>query len=107
MEMEQMMALLLAEKKAKRRTNQAKADADLKEIEEEMTARLETMIQKTQERMETNQEKNGQVRCPIRKDDGQMDSQLEKMEAAVDVFEERFKKMDTADLETNRKSWKS
>jgi hypothetical protein len=31
-----------------------------------------------------------------------MDSQLEKMEAMVDVFEERLKKMDTTDFEANR-----
>lgn len=30
-----------------------------------------------------------------------MDSQLEKKEAAVDVFEERLDKMDTKDLEAN------
>jgi hypothetical protein len=31
-----------------------------------------------------------------------MNSQLEKMEAAVDVFEERLNKMATTDLEANR-----
>jgi hypothetical protein len=31
-----------------------------------------------------------------------MDSQLRKMEAAVEEFEERLKKMDTTDLEANR-----
>jgi hypothetical protein len=30
-----------------------------------------------------------------------MDSQLEKMEAVVDVFEERLNKIDTMDLEAN------
>jgi hypothetical protein len=30
-----------------------------------------------------------------------MDSQLEEMEAAVDVFKERLNKMETTDLETN------
>jgi hypothetical protein len=31
-----------------------------------------------------------------------MDSRVEKMEAAVDAFEERFKKMDIKDLMANR-----
>jgi hypothetical protein len=44
MEMEQMTTCLLAEMKAEIRTNQAKADVNLKD---------------------------GQIRCPSRKDDGQ------------------------------------
>jgi hypothetical protein len=45
MEMEQMMACLLAEMKAEIRTNQANTDTSLKEIKEEMMERLEAMIQ--------------------------------------------------------------
>jgi hypothetical protein len=33
-----------------------------------------------------------------------MDSQLEKIEAVVDVFEERLNGMDTADVEANRET---
>jgi endo-alpha-1,4-polygalactosaminidase (GH114 family) len=40
---------------AKMEANQAKTDANLKEMKEEMTARLEAMIQTNQERMEVNQ----------------------------------------------------
>jgi rubrerythrin len=91
MEMEQMMARLLAEMKAQTRTNQAKVDASLNKMKEEMTARLEAMIQKNQERMETNQEK-----MMDKLDDhhermmARMDFQVEKMEAVVDVFKERL-----------------
>jgi hypothetical protein len=35
-----------------------------------------------------------------------MNSQLEKMDAAVDVFEERLNRMDTTELEVNRESRK-
>jgi hypothetical protein len=45
MEVEQMMAHLLTEMKAEIRANQAKADANLKEMKEEMMARLGAMIQ--------------------------------------------------------------
>jgi hypothetical protein len=36
-----------------------------------------------------------------------MDSQLEKIEAPMDVFEERLKKMDTADFEAIREKFKA
>jgi hypothetical protein len=61
MEMEQRMACLLDKMKAEIRTNQAKVDANLKEIKEEIMARLEAMIQNNQDemlaKMETNQER--------------------------------------------------
>jgi hypothetical protein len=50
MEMEQIMTHLLAKIKAEIRTNQAKADINLKEKKEEITARLEAMIQKKTEK---------------------------------------------------------
>lgn len=45
MEMEQMMDHLLVKMKATIRTNQAKADTNLKEMKIEMAARLEAMMQ--------------------------------------------------------------
>jgi hypothetical protein len=53
MAMEQMMARLLAEIKTEITTNQAKTDADLRERGEEMTARLEAMIQNQEKRSPT------------------------------------------------------
>jgi hypothetical protein len=57
MEMEQIIACLLAEIKIEIRTNQAKTDANLKEMKEEMTSRPEAMIMNNQERMKPNHEK--------------------------------------------------
>jgi hypothetical protein len=56
-----------------------------------MVARLLAKIRNNQEQM-------------LAKIDAQarMDSELEKMEAAVELFEERLNKMETTDLETKR-----
>jgi transcription initiation factor IIE alpha subunit len=48
MEMEQMMTCVLDEMKAEITTNQAKVDANLKQMKEEIMARLEAMIQNNQ-----------------------------------------------------------
>jgi hypothetical protein len=76
MEMEEMMAHLLAEMKAEIRTNQAKADTSLKE----MMARLEAMIKNNQENMMAKLDAHHEMMIV------RMDSQLEKMEAAVETI---------------------
>jgi nucleoid-associated protein YejK len=58
MEMEQMMAHLLAKMKAEIRINQAKTAINLKEINEEMMARLEATI-------EANNKKYEVLRCTL------------------------------------------
>jgi cob(I)alamin adenosyltransferase len=57
METEQMMAHLLARMKAEIRTNQAKTDANLKEMKEEMMARLEAKVEANNEKVKPIQEK--------------------------------------------------
>jgi hypothetical protein len=92
--MEEMMTSLLAEisiNREKTKTNQAKTDANLEEIKEEMRTGQKLLKEEMLEKLETNQE-----RMMIT-----MDTQLEEMEAAVDVFEERLKKMNT-DFEEDR-----
>jgi hypothetical protein len=60
------MACLLAETKAEIRTNQVKADTSLKEMKEEMTARLEAKIEALRgtvlSRMDIHQAKTGHSR---------------------------------------------
>jgi hypothetical protein len=48
--MDQMMARLLAKIKTEITTSQAKTDADLREMGEQMTTRLEAMIQNQEKR---------------------------------------------------------
>jgi hypothetical protein len=57
MEIKQITACLLAKLKAEIRTSQAKVNANVKEMKEDMTARLEAMVQNNQEGTETNQKK--------------------------------------------------
>jgi hypothetical protein len=57
MEMEQMKAHLLAEIKDDIKTNQGKADANLKEMKEEMRASQELLKDEMLAKMETNHEK--------------------------------------------------
>jgi hypothetical protein len=84
MEMEEVMTHLLAGMKPEIRTNQAKVDANLKEMKEEMVARVKAVIQNNQEemlsRMETIQEKT----------DAKIDSNQEKKEAMIDTNNEKY-----------------
>jgi hypothetical protein len=75
-----MMARLLAE----RRTNQAKAGANLKEMKEEMTVRLEAKIDGKMAKLDTHHERMM----------GRLDFQLEKIEACLE-------KTEATDLEAN------
>jgi phage-related minor tail protein len=92
MKIEQIMECLLAKINAEIRTNQAKADTALKY----MAARLVVMIQNNQEKMMVMSHAHHKRMM------ARMDSQIEKMEDAVNVFKERLNKMDTTDLEANR-----
>jgi rubrerythrin len=75
-----MMVRLLAEI----RTNQSKADVNVKGMNEEMTPGLEAMIQSNQERNHANQEQM-MARLDINHERmmARMDSQLEKMEVSL------------------------
>jgi hypothetical protein len=92
MEMEEMMACLLAKMKPEIRTNQAKADDNLKEMMEDMTASQELL----------KEEMLAKLNAHHKRVMARMDSQLEKMEAVEDVFDKRFNKMDITLLEANR-----
>jgi hypothetical protein len=79
MEMDQMMARLLAKMKAEIRTNEAKADTSLKE----MMTRLEAMMQNSQEKMMAKLGAHHKIMMV------RMDSQLEKMETTVETIRTR------------------
>jgi hypothetical protein len=76
MEMEQMMACLLAEMKAVIRTNEAKVDISLKEI----MARLKAMIPNYREKIMAKLVAHHEMMTVM------MDSQPEKIEAAVETI---------------------
>jgi hypothetical protein len=96
---EQMMARLLAEMK----TIQAKTDASLNEMKQELRVSQEHQEEGMLAKMETNQERmDPKLDAHHKWIIARMDSQLVKMEATVDVFEERFNKMDTTDLEAEQ-----
>jgi hypothetical protein len=65
---------------AQMRTNQAKADANLMETKEEMTVRLEAMIQNNKERMHANQEKM----------DTKINANQEKITVRIEANNEKF-----------------
>jgi hypothetical protein len=85
MEVERMMARLLAGMKAEIRMSQAKMDASLKEIKEEMMARLEAKIEASNEKVKTIQEKivcNHEELMAIMKDSQErMETNQEKLKA--------------------------
>jgi hypothetical protein len=97
-EMEQMMACLLAEMK----TNQARTAASLKEMKEEMRAGQELLKEEMLTKMETDEERtDAKLDAHHERMMAGMNSELEKVEDAVGVFEERLNRMDTMDLEAN------
>jgi predicted nuclease with TOPRIM domain len=65
---------------AEMRTNQAKAYVNLKEIKEEITVRLEAMIQNNKERMQANHKKM----------DAMMDANQEKITSRTQANNEKF-----------------
>jgi hypothetical protein len=89
--MEQVMECLLAKVKAiqaKIDANQAKMGFDLKEMKEEMLARLEAMIQNNHDKMMARLDAHHERMM------ARMDSQVEKVEACQE-------KTETMDLEAN------
>jgi hypothetical protein len=101
MEMEEMMAGLLGIIKSEIRTNHANLRqmvASQELLKQEMLAKMET----NKERIEANQEKlDAKLDAHHERMMVRMNYHLEKMEAMVDVFEERFKKIEDMDLEGN------
>jgi hypothetical protein len=79
MKMEQMIARLLAEKKSEI-TNQAKADANVGVLKEEIRAGQEHLKKEIVAKIETNQEKM----------DAKIDANQEMVEARIDAKNEKF-----------------
>jgi hypothetical protein len=88
MEIEQMMARLPVEIKAEIRTNQAKTDVNLREMREEMTSGQELLTEELLAKLDVHHERMM----------ASMDTQLEKMEFAV---EDNQEEENDTDLETN------
>jgi hypothetical protein len=99
MEMEQLMARLLAEI----RTNQAKADASLREMRAEMLAKMETKQERLDARIEANNEKfevlEGTFVSRMDADHGKTEVNHEELKAAVKASHERIEALMNVSLE--------
>jgi hypothetical protein len=83
------------------RTNQEKLRAGQEHLKEEIRAGQELLKEEMLAKMETSQEIMAVKLDTHHEMMSRMESKLEKMEAAVDVFEKRLKKMYTTDFKAN------
>jgi hypothetical protein len=92
MEIEQMLARLLAERKTNQEHLKEEIRVGQEHLKEEMRAGQKLLTEKMMAKLHAHHERMM----------ARMDSHLDKIKATVDVFEESLNKMDITDLETNK-----
>jgi hypothetical protein len=109
--MEQMVEYLVAaieKMDGKIDTNLKEMNAGQEHLKEEMRTSQELLKEEMLAKMETNQERmDAKIDAHHKRMMARMYSQLENLEVALDIFEERLKKMDTTDLEVSREKSES